>query len=148
MLTSGLWHGVGWQFAVWGLYYGVLIVIYQLLGFRADPKPDNRFKLFFMWLTMSLLIVFGWLIFRGQSLGWLWNALTNAPLYRTSQELIAGFVLLVMIAFYSSPLVVKYLIDRYWSNRVNLQAGYYALATIALIVFMNSSSPDFIYFQF
>jgi hypothetical protein len=38
--------------------------------------------------------------------------------------------------------------DRYWSNRVNLQAGYYALATLALIVFMNSSSPDFIYFQF
>jgi hypothetical protein len=101
-----------------------------------------------MWLTMFLLIAFGWLIFRAQSLGWLWNALMNAPLYRTSQELIAGFVVLVMFAFYSSLLVVKYLIDRYWSNRANLQAGYYALATIVLIVFMNSSSPDFIYFQF
>jgi D-alanyl-lipoteichoic acid acyltransferase DltB (MBOAT superfamily) len=148
MFVSGLWHGVGWQFAVWGLYYGVLIVIYQLFGLRADFNFASRFKLFFMWLTMFLLIAFGWLIFRAQSLGWLWNALMNAPLYRTSQELIAGFVVLVMFAFYSSLLVVKYLIDRYWSNRANLQAGYYALATIVLIVFMNSSSPDFIYFQF
>ena len=156
MFVSGLWHGVGWQFVVWGLYYGVLIVIYQLLGIRADPSttlktdqgPAARFKLFFTWLTMFLLIVFGWMIFRAQTLGWLWNVLANAPLYRTPQELIAGFVLLAMIAFYSSFLVIKYLFDRFLASNPNLEALYYAGATVAIIVFMNSSSPDFIYFQF
>jgi D-alanyl-lipoteichoic acid acyltransferase DltB (MBOAT superfamily) len=148
MFVSGLWHGVGWQFVVWGLYYGVLIVIYQLLRIHPDPRTGNRFMLFFAWLTMFALIVFGWLIFRAQSLAWLWTSLTQAPLYRTGEELIAGFVVLVMIGFYALLLWLKYLIDHYWANRVNLQAGYYVLATIAIIVFLNSSSPDFIYFQF
>ena len=31
-LVSGLWHGANWTFVVWGLYYGVLIVIYQSPG--------------------------------------------------------------------------------------------------------------------
>jgi alginate O-acetyltransferase complex protein AlgI len=148
MFVSGLWHGVGWKFIVWGLYYGVLIVLYQLIGLRGDWKPAGRFKLFFAWLTMFLLIVFGWLIFRAQSLEWLWNVLVRAPLYRTPQELIASFTLLVMIAFYASLLFVKFLIDRHWEDRPNAQALYYAAATVAVIVFSNSSSPDFIYFQF
>jgi D-alanyl-lipoteichoic acid acyltransferase DltB (MBOAT superfamily) len=148
MLVSGLWHGVGWQFAVWGIYYGVLIVIYQLLGLTAGPKPSSGFKTFFMWLIMFLLIVFGWLIFRAQSLGWLWNVLVHAPFYRTPQELMTGFVLLVMIGLYAFFLVIKYVFDRYWSSSTNLQAIYYTGATIAIIVFMNSSSPDFIYVQF
>ncbi len=148
MFVSGLWHGVGWKFIVWGLYYGVLIVLYQLIGLRGDWRPAGRFKLFFAWLTMFLLIVFGWLIFRAQSLPWLWNALAHAPLYRTPQELIASFTLLVMIAFYATLLMVKFLMDRYWENSLNLHALYYAGATLAVMVFMNSSSPDFIYFQF
>jgi D-alanyl-lipoteichoic acid acyltransferase DltB (MBOAT superfamily) len=156
MFVSGLWHGVGWKFIVWGLYYGVLIVIYQSVASRGDTstalrtdiQPADRLRIFFAWLIMFLLIVFGWLIFRAQSLSWLWNALVNAPFYRTQQELTASFVLLVIIAFYASLLIVKFLIDRYWTTYANLQAVYYVCATLAIIVFMNSSSPDFIYFQF
>ncbi len=162
MFVSGLWHGVGLTYIVWGLYYGVLIVVYQLIGLRGDasrivpakyPKgeggrPAGRLKLFFAWLTMFLLIVFGWLIFRARSLQWLWDTLAHAPLYRTPQELTASFVLMVMVAFYASLLFVKFLIDRHWGRNINLQALYYAGATLATLVFMNSSSPDFIYFQF
>lgn len=148
MFVSGLWHGVGWKFIVWGLYYGALIVIYQSIAARADVQPARRLRIFFSWLTMFLLIVFGWLIFRAQSLSWLWNALIHAPFYRTPQELTASFVLLTIIAFYASLLIVKFWIDRYWATYSNLQAAYYVCATLAIIVFMNSSSPDFIYFQF
>jgi len=148
MFVSGLWHGVGWKFIVWGLYYGVLIVLYQLLGVRGDWKPNNAIKQFFAWLAMFALILFGWLIFRADSLAWLWNALTNTPFYRTPQELTASFVLMVMIGFYASLMLVKFLLDRYFEKYVNLHAVYYVCATLTTIVFINSSSPDFIYFQF
>ncbi len=148
MFVSGLWHGVGWKFIVWGLYYGVLIVLYQLLGVRGDWKPNNAIKHFFAWLAMFALILFGWLIFRADSLAWLWNALTNAPFYRTPQELTASFVLMVMIGFYASLMFVKFLLDRYFEKYTNLHAVYYVCATLMTILFINSSSPDFIYFQF
>ncbi len=148
MFVSGLWHGVGWKFIVWGLYYGILIVVYQLLGVRGDWKPQGAIKQFFAWLIMFSLIVFGWLIFRAVSLDWLWNVLIHSPLYRNTNELIASFVLLVMIGFYALLLIIKSLLDRYASNYTNLYALYYVGITLMTIVFINSSSPDFIYFQF
>jgi D-alanyl-lipoteichoic acid acyltransferase DltB (MBOAT superfamily) len=156
MFVSGLWHGVGWKFIVWGLYYGVLIVIYQLLGIRGDPSAALRagwnlksaIKQFLTWLVMFSLIVFGWLIFRTVSLEWLWNAVIHSPFYRNSNELIASFVLLVMIGFYALLLIVKSLLDRYFENYPTLHAVYFVAATLITIVFINSSSPDFIYFQF
>ena len=53
MYISGLWHGTGSTFILWGLYYGVLIVIYQVLGIRGDAKSFKRFSL---WLVMFLFI--------------------------------------------------------------------------------------------
>jgi D-alanyl-lipoteichoic acid acyltransferase DltB (MBOAT superfamily) len=148
MFVSGLWHGVGWKFIIWGLYYGVLIVLYQILGIRGDWKPKGALKQFFAWLVMFSLIVFGWLIFRATSLDWLWNAIINTPFYRTPNELVASFVLLTMIGFYASLLISKLLLDRYFEKYATVHALYYAAATLMTIVFINSSSPDFIYFQF
>jgi alginate O-acetyltransferase complex protein AlgI len=148
LFISGLWHGVGWKFMVWGIYYGLLIVLYQILGVRGNWKPKNVLKQSLAWLVMSSLIVFGWLIFRANSLAWLWNALTNTPFYRNPQELTASFVLLVMIGFYASLLFVKFLLDHYLEKYTNLHAFYYVCATLMTIIFINSSSPDFIYFQF
>jgi D-alanyl-lipoteichoic acid acyltransferase DltB (MBOAT superfamily) len=150
MYLSGLWHGIGSQFVAWGLYYGVLIVVYQLSGPRREAarKSAGRVRRFFSWLTMFALIVFGWLIFRAQSLPWLWNALANAPFYRSTRELIAAFTLLVMISFYAGLMTLASMIDRGRSGQGTLRALLYAAATTLVIVFMNSASPDFIYFQF
>jgi alginate O-acetyltransferase complex protein AlgI len=148
MFLSGLWHGAGWKFIIWGLYYGVLIVLYQILGIRGDWKPKGALKQSFAWLVMFSLIIFGWLIFRATSLDWLWNALVNTPFYRNSNELIASLVLLNMIGVYASLLIIKLLLDRRLEKYTTLHALYYAVATLMTIVFINSSSPDFIYFQF
>lgn len=148
MLISGMWHGIGWIFILWGLYHGVLIIIYQLIGLRGDWKPAGFIKSFFAWLVMFLLILFSWLIFRAPSLAWLWNALTNTRLYGAPQELTASLVLLVTLGFYASLLIVKFLIDRYAAKYTSLQAVYYVCATLMTIVFINSSAPDYIYLKF
>lgn len=145
MFISGLWHGTGWTFIVWGLYYGVLIVIYQLLGIRNDQKGIKRFTL---WLVMFILIVFGWIIFRASSINWLWKTLTSASFANGTEEMIASLVLLVMIAFYSSLLFAKHLLDQYAPQKLLLHSIYYAFAFVLTLIFMNSSTPDFIYFQF
>ena len=145
MLISGLWHGTGLTFIIWGGYYGVLIIIYQLHGIRATSNPLQRF---FAWAGMFSLIVFGWLIFRATSIQWLWNALTVSPFFRSTNELIASFVLLVMISFYAALMLFKHALDVHAPQRISLHAAYYVLALVMTIIFMNSSSPDFIYFQF
>jgi D-alanyl-lipoteichoic acid acyltransferase DltB (MBOAT superfamily) len=148
MLLSGLWHGTGYTFIVWGLYYGVLIVVYQWFGIRGEWKLASLFKRFLAWLVMFSFIVFGWILFRAQSLPWIWQAMTVAPFSHGAEELTASFVILMMIAFYALLLFAKHLLNQYVPEKINLHALYYTAAVALAIVFMNSSSPDFIYFQF
>jgi hypothetical protein len=55
---------------------------------------------------------------------------------------------LMMIVFYACLLLVKYFIEEYGLGRTNLHAFYYTATTLLTLIYTNSSSPDFIYFQF
>jgi hypothetical protein len=62
--------------------------------------------------------------------------------------LIVSFVLLTTVAFYASLLVIKLLLDIYAEKYTSLHAFYYACVMLMTIMFVNSASPDFIYFKF
>lgn len=147
MLVSGVWHGVGWTFILWGLYYGVLITIYQLIGIRGDWRPKSQASHFLAWLVMFGLIVFGWTIFRAPSLGWLAGIFLHAPFIGSTDDWIGGLTALSITLYYSLPLLLKLLIDRYPGGGW-FQALYHASVTVLIVVYINSGSSDFIYFQF
>jgi alginate O-acetyltransferase complex protein AlgI len=148
MFVSGLWHGAGWTFVVWGLYYGVLITGYQLLGMRGDWRPKSAWGTGAAWLVMFSLIVFGWSIFRAPSLAWLGQALFQTPFIREPADLVVGLIALSMACLYSLPLWIKLLLDRFSARESWLQAAFHAAATAGIILYLNTSAPDFIYFQF
>jgi D-alanyl-lipoteichoic acid acyltransferase DltB (MBOAT superfamily) len=148
MFVSGLWHGAGWTYLVWGLYYGALIVIYQSAGIQGDWKLSNKLKTFGAWLLMFSLIVFGWLLFRAPSLGWVGQVLFQFPLITSAQDYIIILVVLSMTLAYASPVLLKLLLDRFLPENTWAQAIFYALITLAILIYTNSSNPDFIYFQF
>ena len=66
---SGLWHGANWTYVIWGLYHGMLLVIYNLLGVKhSDGKSPLYLKLLQGALTFSLVLI-GWIIFRAETIG-------------------------------------------------------------------------------
>ncbi|HSL45901.1 MAG TPA: MBOAT family O-acyltransferase [Anaerolineales bacterium] len=147
MLLSGIWHGAGWTFFLWGGMYGVLIVVYQSLGMGGNWRPQNRLQAFLAWLVMFGFIVFGWMIFAAPSLDWLARAFSNPPVGALEQQAVALLVLSVTI-IYAVPLILKLLIDRSSKKDSILRSLYYSAATALLFIYVNSSTPDFIYFQF
>ncbi|MBP1544570.1 MAG: MBOAT family protein [Oscillospiraceae bacterium] len=57
--VTGIWHGASWNFMLWGLYFGILIVLERLfLGKVLEKIPP-----FFSWLYTFVLVVFGWVMF-------------------------------------------------------------------------------------
>jgi len=38
MLISGIWHGAGFNYLIWGLYHGMLLALFQLLPGNHKPK--------------------------------------------------------------------------------------------------------------
>ena len=61
-LISGLWHGAGWTFLVWGLLHGLAQVIERLWPGRAKlPKP-------LQWAMTFLFVSLAWVFFQAPSL--------------------------------------------------------------------------------
>ena len=56
---TGLWHGASWNFVIWGLYFGVIVMLekYTIL------KVRYKIPTFLLHLYSAFLIIFGWVIF-------------------------------------------------------------------------------------
>jgi D-alanyl-lipoteichoic acid acyltransferase DltB (MBOAT superfamily) len=147
MFISGVWHGAGLTFVVWGLYYGVLIAGYQLAGMGGNWRPAGRVQRFFAWLVMFTLIAFGWLIFRAPSMTWLLDVLLHAPWSRGEADWFVALTVFSMTLAYSLPIFLKHILDEY-VPRGFLHSFYYAALTLGTVVFTSSVTSDFIYFQF
>ena len=63
-LLTGMWHGAAWNFILWGLYYGLLLLGEKFLwGGTLEKIPGVLRHLYAL-----LLIVLGWTLFRAESL--------------------------------------------------------------------------------
>jgi len=60
----GLWHGASWNFVIWGLFHGAILVIEKLCG----VKPGVPGFSFFKHVYVMLLVMIGWVFFRAETL--------------------------------------------------------------------------------
>jgi len=148
MIVGGLWHGAAWTFVVWGLYHGLLLVLYRAIG----PRFENRVP---YWIRVAIffhLTCYGWLIFRATSLTQL-RAMTDAlfqPFGQIDQSLARGLILFI------APLIVvqtiQWLTRRMdflsfrWAGLETRTVCYAAL--LYLTLFRGGQPQSFIYFQF
>lgn len=74
--VSGIWHGAGWTFLIWGLLNG----LFQILGGITQPlrkklhhalhlREDNRLLVLWQGLVTFGLMTLAWIFFRAENLG-------------------------------------------------------------------------------
>jgi alginate O-acetyltransferase complex protein AlgI len=63
MILGGLWHGAAWTFVFWGAFHGAGLAGEHALGDRVKRVPA-----WLRWFITFHLVVFGWILFRSQSL--------------------------------------------------------------------------------
>lgn len=161
-VVSGLWHGANWTFIVWGIYNALLFIPLLLTKKNRNYLNSvavNKFlpspKEFLQIVTTFILVTFGWIIFRSESISEAFLFIGNIfspTLFNI--EMPYGKSVTIGIMF---MLVVE------WLNRNKLHAlqfngegifryrvirwfVYYAII-VATILFM-SINQTFIYFQF
>ena len=64
-MLTGFWHGASWNFLLWGLFYGLIVMLekYSIL------KAMNRIPKVLLHLYSMLLVVIGWGIFYFEDFG-------------------------------------------------------------------------------
>lgn len=62
-LASGIWHGAGWNFVIWGMLHGICILIHRIWKNVGRKLP----KLIGWFITINLVNIF-WVFFRAKDL--------------------------------------------------------------------------------
>jgi alginate O-acetyltransferase complex protein AlgI len=158
MLLGGLWHGAAWNFVLWGLYHGLLLVGYRVfsesrLAAGASSQQSSLFGTIAATFVMFLFTLYGWLLFRAQS-GQQILEMTAALVHFTSFSPVV--TQLAKLIFFAWPVVLlDYIQFRARDDEpalmrfpLALQAAGYAGLFIMFVMFGQYEGASFIYFQF
>ncbi len=153
---TGLWHGASWNFVLWGLYFGNLILIEKLFLQKSMTRWPKTVR--HMYLLMSVII--GWVFFEFTNLTEIMSFLRimfgaggNALI--DNQAIIklrthAFLYIVCIIAASPCPKKLALLLKRTHNNiyRVAVNVYYCVLMFLGTAYMVGSTYNPFIYFRF
>lgn len=152
---TGFWHGAGWNFVMWGLYYFAILFIEKLFLLKALDKLPRLFRHAYA----LLLIVIGWVIFASDDvsvmlpyLGSMFGAngaLGGMDVY----TLLTRAALMVICCVASTELPKRLFVTA--AGKMNEKAAFtvksiltLALLALSVVFLIGDSYNPFLYFRF
>jgi hypothetical protein len=160
-VVSGLWHGAGLTFLLWGVYHGLLRGFEELLARRKKVRVPGRRVFTF------LLVSAGWVMFRSERLSDFWYIVTHFGSGLAAQ--FSGYDLLfdaIASAYSVSRLVsvcgatgVLFAVEWFQERRervssppakvpVPIRLAAYIAFAVGIALFGVFQSTEFVYFRF
>lgn len=152
---TGMWHGASWNFILWGLYFGILIII-ERIGFG---KVLEKIPSFFSWLYTFIIAVFGWVLFEITNLSDLaqfFKAMfAGSGLFvdNTGLYLLTSNILIFALCIFGSTTITKRVYEKI--NSANVKIIQVAAPIVQLVLMLlctaylvDATNNPFLYFNF
>ena len=144
---TGLWHGAGWNFVVWGLYYGLLLLGEKLIWGNWLNKQSRILRHIY---TLSI-VVLGWIFFASTSFSSSAQYIRLMFVPSDTPKYIYSWVLLIIIGAFASLPLGKKLYDRIKDKKYTYlleTAGILLLMVLCTAALVSDSYNPFLYFRF
>jgi alginate O-acetyltransferase complex protein AlgI len=152
---TGLWHGASWNFSLWGLYFGILLMVEKLYLGRLLTRLPRLLR----HVYALLIVLIGWVMFELGSvpeiLGYLGDmfALNGIDLYNAESLYVlrSNLVLLLIAAVGAVPLarnVYEKGSELAFVRAVVMPAVYVLVLVTSIAYVVDSSFNPFLYFRF
>ena len=153
----GLWHGASWTFIIWGLYYGVLLVIERLFLLNIYKKIWGFLSIFITFF----FVVIGWIFFRMEKIKSalifikkLFNFERMHSFGKVDTHLcVTGLIAIIFSFFIIIPYGNKIQQKIYFGKFSNIETVIFSIIFISLfftcVAYISSGNLNpFIYFRF
>ena len=157
-MLTGLWHGSSWNFVLWGLYFGVLLIVEKLFLSRVLKKLPRAIS----HIYLLLAVVLGFVLFNGESLagaaadiGAMFGA-GKIPFWTgETGYYLSGYAVLIVLAIVGATPAVKTLANKISASprgemilNVLRPAALAAILILCTAFFADNSFSPFLYFRF
>ena len=157
-LLTGIWHGANWTFLIWGLLFGIILIIEKIfLNKFMEKLPSFIRRIYVLFIVMILFI-----IFNSDNMS---VALTNIKgLFGMNGEVfindytlhyLKSYLPLLIIALFGSTPLIKTLIDKlrknkYVNNIINILEPILIVIILVVVTsyLIDNSYNPFLYFRF
>lgn len=150
---TGLWHGAAYNFVLWGLYYGLLLILEKFVL----KKFLDRLPSFVQHIYTLFIIIIGWGLFYFTDVGQLGEFMADLFNFgngicgdQAFNLIMSNLPMLIIAAVASTPLAAM-LYNRFehtrfmWIPETLYCMGVLAVSTASLV---NQSYNPFLYFRF
>ncbi|MEH7392324.1 MBOAT family O-acyltransferase [Bacillus sp. JJ1474] len=146
-LLTGFWHGANWNFVLWGLYFGIILLFEKWWGLKLLSQIPRWMR----HIYAILLILIGWVLFSLDNLELISGyskalfGLNNQAIWN-QETLYLGYtnvVLFLLLITFSMPL-------KKWPKEHSvLNLGWYGfLFFLSVAYLVDSTFNPFLYFRF
>lgn len=154
---TGLWHGASWNFIVWGLYFGILLILEKFIL----KKYFSNVPKFIKGIYTLFLVMISFVIFQGDNLSNDFNIIKglfglNGELFINNVTLyyLKGYVLFIVLGVIGATNYVKNLVIKISNGKgkkiINILEPIYLLILLIIVTMylIDSSYNPFLYFRF
>jgi len=145
MVISGLWHGATWGFVLWGAVHGLGRVLTRRMeesAFYRDRVPRAVKTLWvFSFVTLA------WVFFRAEGIGQAWAILSRIAQFGWADPAFPWILLVWIIAVWAYQALCESPL-RAVLRPAPVRIGLMVLLILAVAIFAQSGTHEFIYFQF
>jgi len=151
---TGMWHGAAWNFIIWGLYFGILLILEKVfLGKYLEKLPK-----FILRIYVLLIVMISFIIFNGegvanifQNIGGLFGITSSSLVSAESIYYFKSYFIVLIVAIIGATPFMKNL-----ANNEKLHKVINILEPIFLVILLvvstsyiiDSSFNPFLYFRF
>ena len=157
-LLTGIWHGANWTFLIWGLLFGIILIIEKIfLNKFMEKLPSFIRRIYVLFIVMILFI-----IFNSDNMS---EALTNIKgLFGMNGEAfindytlhyLKSYLPILIIALFGATPFIKTLIDKlrknkYANNIINILEPILIVMILFVVTsyLIDNSYNPFLYFRF
>lgn len=155
-ILTGFWHGANWNFIIWGLYFGILLILEKfVLNKFLDRLPvyiKRGYTLFFI-LISWVIFAFDDISFGLKYLGNMFNftnIIDNNFIYYFKEY----FIILLIGIIFSTPIYKKYVFIISKNKKLEVIGNVLSLGVMVILFIITISSlvgdtyNPFMYFRF
>lgn len=150
-LLTGLWHGAEWNFIIWGVYFGILLIIEKIFLLKKAERIPKVFKIIY---TLFFVMI-SFIIFNGneiiENIKGLFGIGNIPVISKESIYYLKSYFIVILVGIIGATPIMKNIVKKEKIKKIiNILEPIYLFSILLLSTsyIIDGSFNPFLYFRF